>query len=338
MASQKPTPKRSVVITAQILALLVGLAGAEGLLKVAGYPVWWAMDPGWGGSSPDYETDPQLGWRVREGNRDLTMAGLGNFHATNWSGGRRATSPHAPGPDAANRPQVMFFGDSYIQGYALSDAQTLPWIVQEHHPGVLVSNFGAGNYGTYQSYLAMQKWVRGPATVYHMLCSFHELRDAADSTWLRVMKPPPAGFFFPYAVLDGGELQPHRSRGNLVWGLSRKIRLVAMVQDYRDILESYRRVRNKRQMTETLLVKMNQLVRSKGGNFTVILFDMTPEERADYRRFLVSQGIHFVDCDHPELHDRSLRLADGHPSGRLNELVAQWIEPVEAEGGQRAGR
>jgi hypothetical protein len=88
-------------------------------------------------------------------------------------------------------------------------------------------------------------------------------------------------------------------------------------------------VRNKRQLTQTLLLKMNQIVRTEAGKFTVILFDMSPPERKDYRKFLESQSISFVDCDRRELQDKKLRLPDGHPSHALNELLAQWIEPLQ---------
>jgi hypothetical protein len=74
---------------------------------------------------------------------------------------------------------------------------------------------------------------------------------------------------------------------------------------------------------------MNEAVRTQGGKFTVILFDMSPEERKDYRKFLESRGIRFIDCDRPELQDKKLRLPDGHPNRELNELLAQWIEPLQ---------
>jgi hypothetical protein len=73
---------------------------------------------------------------------------------------------------------------------------------------------------------------------------------------------------------------------------------------------------------------MNETVLAAGGKFRIILMDMTPEERSDYRRFLELRNIAFIDCDRPEIKDRSLRLSDGqHPTGKLNELLAQWMEP-----------
>jgi len=223
----------------------------------------------------------------------------------------------------------MFFGDSFVQGYQLSDSETLPWIVQKRHPELEVTNFGVGNFGTYQCYLDMKRWVHGPVSVYHLFNTFHEGRNAADQEWLRINRKLPAGCSYPYAELSGNDLVEKQSPGNLVWFLSHKLRTAALVQDYRDIFASYMRVHKKRQLTEALLSKMNELVRGQGGKFTVLLFDMTPEERTDYRKYLESHSIAFVDCDHPELKDKKLRLLDGHPNGALHEQVAKWMEPLQ---------
>jgi hypothetical protein len=61
----------------------------------------------------------------------------------------------------------------------------------------------------------------------------------------------------------------------------------------------------------------------------VILSDVLKEDRKDYRKFLESKGINFVDYDRPELQDKKLRLPDGHPNGALHELFAQWMEPLQ---------
>ena len=322
-------PKRSVLIAARLITAVVSLAGAEAVLWLGGYPRWWGMDKPWGGPSPQYACDADLGWSSRQGTFNLVWPEHPSvIRYTNWSGGRRATAEKEPAPGDA-RPKVMFFGDSFVQGYQLSDWETLPWVVQRRHPEVQVSNFAAGDFSTYQAYLAIKKWVHEPASVYYLFNWFHEGRNAADPNWLRINKKVPNGCFYPYAELSGNGLREGRSQGNLVWWLSHHLRTVALVQDYGDILESLRRVRNKRHLTEALLIKMDETVRGQGGKFTVILSDVLPEDRKDYRKFLESKGIAFVDYDRPELKDKKLRLPDGHPNGSLHELFAQWMEPLQ---------
>jgi hypothetical protein len=76
---------------------------------------------------------------------------------------------------------------------------------------------------------------------------------------------------------------------------------------------------------------MNRLVNAQGGKFTVILFDLEAKDRPEYRRFLDTERIAYVDCERPELHDQKLRQPDQHPTKALNELVAQWIEPIRVD-------
>ena len=337
MEQAQKQPRRSVLILARLITLIVGLAGAEGILWFGGYPAWWrSLGPS--GDDSQYAPDPDLGWRNREGRFDLVDPRGGTpMRYTNWSQGRRATTDREP---SAAPARVLFFGDSYVQGYGLSDQQTLAWMVQQAHPELAVSNYGTANYGTFQSYLAIKKYVREPGAVFYLFNGFHEGRNVADANWVRVVRQPPPGLFYPYAVMAEGSLRAEQSRGEMVWPVSRWLRLAAMAQEYYLRFVTFPRVRNKRIVTEAILAKMNETVLAAGGKFTVILFDVTAEQRRDYREFARSHGIRFVDCDYPELKDKNLRLPDGHPNEKLNRLLAQWIEPlplVTRAANERAG-
>jgi hypothetical protein len=341
VAESPKRPKRSIVIAARMISLVIGLAGAEGILWFGGYPGWW-QTLHLSRDDSEYAPDPNLGWKNREGQFDMVDPERKTpFRYTNWSQGRRATGDRDPAQAPANTPRVLFFGDSYVQGYGLSNQQTFAWIVQQVHPELAVSNFGTADYGTHQSYLAIAKYVRGPCSVFYLFNSFHEGRNVAEPDWVRIVKQSPPGLFFPYADLAGGTLRQHESRGEMVWPVSRWLRTAALAQDYYLRIASYRRVREKREVTEALLVKMNETVGAAGGKFTLILFDMSPEQRRDYRQFARSRGIRFVDCDHPEMTDKRLRLPDGHPNEELNRWLAQWIEPLPLTIGgndERAGK
>lgn len=366
MVETRKQPRRSILITARLIAFAIGLAGAECILWFGGYPSWWQTFH-MSGDDSQFAPDPELGWKNREGQFDMLDPHRNTlFHYTNWGQGRRATADHEPpqhpddhapsqapgreptqvpgrGPEQApaRAPRVLFFGDSYVQGYGLSNTQTFAWMLQAKHPELEISNFGTADYGTYQSYLAIAKYVRGPCSVFYLFNSFHEGRNVADADWIRIVKQPPPDLFFPYAELADGALSPQESRGEMVWPVSRWLRIAALAQDYYSRLVSYPRVRSKRRITEELLAKMNQTVLAAGGNFTVILFDMTPDQRRDYRQFAHSRGIRFVDCDRPEMRDQRFRLPDGHPNEELNRLLAQWIEPLPLAGegnNERAGK
>ncbi len=239
MVESPKQPKRSVLIAARLISLLIGLAGAEGILWFGGYPGWWqtlqiSRD------DSEYAPDPQLGWKNREGQFDMVDPERNTpFRYTNWSEGRRATADHesALNPEnAASAPRVLFFGDSYVQGYGLSNQQTFAWIVQKNHPELAISNFGTADYGTYQSYLAIRlaiaKYARGPCSVFYLFNTFHEGRNVAEPDWVRVVKQPPPGLFFPYADLADGALRARQSPGEMVWPVSRWLRTAALAEDY----------------------------------------------------------------------------------------------------------
>jgi hypothetical protein len=329
-------PKRSVLITARLISLVIGLAGAEGILWFGGYPAWWqtlhiSRD------DSEYAPDPQLGWKNREGQFDMVDPQRKTpFHYTNWSQGRRATADRDPAPNpgngAAGAPRVLFFGDSYVQGYGLSNEQTFAWIVQQNHPELAISNFGTADYGTYQSYLAIAKYVRGPCSVFYLFNTFHEGRNVAEPDWVRIVREPPQGLFFPYADLTDGALRQKQSPGEMVWPVSRWLRTAALAEDYYQRAAYFPRMRNRRRVTQAILAKMNRAVEAAGGKFTVIFFDMTPDQRRDYRDFARLHAIRFVDCDHAEMTDKRLRLSDGHPNKELNRLLARWLEPLSFAG------
>ena len=332
MASTKSAPKRSVLIVARLVTTVVSIAGAEGVLWFGGYPSWW-RDSESADEASYHQVDADLGWIDRPGQYDLA-GGLRKdpFRYTIWCGGRRATAtlnkPSACSGQAGGLSNVMFFGDSYVFGYGLSDAETMPWMVQARHPELEVTNFGTPGYGTYQSYLAIKRAVQQPAFVFYLLNGFHEGRNAGETSWLRVVRQPPSGFFYPYVALKHGNIEEKRSPGEMVWALARRLRTVALIEDYSEIARAYPRVRKKQQATDVLLKKMNESVTSSHGRFAVILFDLDQKQRVHYRELLSSNHISYLDCDRPELTDRRLRLPDGHPSEKLNALLAGWIDPL----------
>ena len=75
MAQIPKPPRRSIVLAARLISVIIGLAGAEGILWFGGYPGWWqtlhiSRD------DSEYAPDPDLGWRNREGQFDLVVSDI----------------------------------------------------------------------------------------------------------------------------------------------------------------------------------------------------------------------------------------------------------------------
>ncbi len=321
------------MILARTITALVSIALAEGLLALLGYPPWRAQQISSADVKSEYQPDPELGWINREGQYNMAGSDGTHFRYTNWKQGRRATSENpaenpAPADDA--RPRMIVVGDSYAYGYGLGDADTFAWRLQQNHPELQVSNYGTPGYGTYQSYIAMGRALDckppNPSVLY-LLNGFHESRNVADPSWIRVVRHPDNGVFFPYAVLSNDALEGRRSDGDTIWSLSHKLRTVAMAEEYYEMAEAWKRVHNQRAVTQAILIRMEHAAQLSGAKFTVVLFDLEPKDRQVYRQFLNARNIAFIDSDHPELKDKIYRLPDGHPNAKLNELLARWIDP-----------
>jgi len=179
-----------------------------------------------------YQADPELGWTNRAGVYNMVAPGGAKFSYTNWTGGRRATATQQPAA-GDQRSRLVFLGDSYVYGYGLSDNETFAWLVQQRHPELEVANHGTPGYGTYQSLLTMQRILsasRPASSIIYLFNGFHELRNAADPTWIRAQQRSANGVFFPYAILKNGSLEARRTNGDIIWPISQHLRTAAMVE------------------------------------------------------------------------------------------------------------
>src|SRR5437867_2971127 len=121
MVTVKKQPRRSVAIAARLITALVPLAGAEGMLWFGGYPsLGWSPSRVRAGPGSGLESSPKASslWCGRitpiPATRFITQIGAED-------GGR----PRRRNPSGApNQPRVLFFGDSFIQGYGLSEPET----------------------------------------------------------------------------------------------------------------------------------------------------------------------------------------------------------------------
>jgi len=329
--AQPPLPKPVILWTARIITTIVSIGLAEGVLWLGGFPTWRGQQISPTSAMSQYQADPELGWTNRPGIYSMIAPDGAKFRYTNWPDGRRATTQQEPAASDP-RPRFVFVGDSYVYGYGLSDSETFAWLVQQRHPELEVENLGTPGYGTYQSLLTMQRLLAAdprPTNFVYLFNGFHEARNAADPTWIRARSRSANGVFFPYAILRDGSLEALRTNGDIIWPISQHLRTAAMVEEYYERAEAWTRVRNRRALTEALLVKMGQVARFSGAKFTVVLFDdLQQADWRAYREFLSSHAIAFVSCDLPELSKPGYRQPDGHPNAKMSDLLSQCVDPT----------
>ena len=122
---------------------------------------------------------PNLRWRVRA--RPDGPASL--FLATNRLGLRGQE------PDFPPAGEVMLLGDSYVQGYFLSERETIPAALSRRISGY-VYNLGVGGYSTDQEYTLLQRVLRHHTTRHVVVMFFiNDLVYLDSATAFDVAKP-----------------------------------------------------------------------------------------------------------------------------------------------------
>ena len=143
-----------LAIEALCAAALFALERVRGLEVPSGAP--FRLDPAprarleriLAGQEPYYPFDPELGWTVRP-NGSLPL-----YRAN--AQGIRADVEYAPKPPPGVL-RVAAFGDSFVHGTEVGNADTWPARLAALRPDLEVLNFGVGGYGVDQAFL---RWRR----------------------------------------------------------------------------------------------------------------------------------------------------------------------------------
>jgi len=280
------------------------------------------------GLPPLHEPDPVLGWRNKSG--AVVWPGRGSdagrpIALTFWNGGRRATAA-APGP---SRPDVTIVGCSYTQGWAVSDAETFVWRLQERFPDRDFANLGTAGYGTYQSLLALERHLSVSSTpvdlVVYGFIEHHEIRNVAPAGWIRRLATATAAdrLGVPFATLgDDGALVHHVPEAYPHWFFDDQLASVAFLEARLVDWRAGERGSEARAVTERLLEELRDASGRRGAPLLVAILEARPEARRHYLRWLAAHGIGAVDCAHPRSLDPAFLVPGyGHP-GR--EIHADW--------------
>jgi hypothetical protein len=132
--------------------------------------------------------DPLLGYRLREGQFQISQRGGLSFWVSIDDRGYRSTSGELPGPG----PEIWFLGCSITFGWGVEANETFPSQVQALIPEARVENHGVPGYGALQSLLSLERDLeRGsaPSAVVLVYGSLHHRRDVLGPVWRRVLTP-----------------------------------------------------------------------------------------------------------------------------------------------------
>jgi hypothetical protein len=309
-----------------ILGAATALAAAEIVLRATGRPPW--KETVYASDMPlMHEPDGELGWRNKPGEY---VFGTPEVRMTFWPDHTRATAPRSVG----TAPSVLVIGDSFVQGWAVSDQETFAWKLQERFPHAAVRNLGCAGYGTTQSLLALERYLgedgAKPEVVVYGFSDFHEGRNVATASWLKNLAQlaQRGHVSTPYASLGkDGALELHPPARYPAWPLHRELATVALLEERWAELATAARASQAIAVTENLLLELDHVVGQSGATLLVaFLSELERDGLVPYRTVLAARGIATAQCVHPGVWAPAMQVpVYGHPNAAINAFWAKCI-------------
>ena len=320
-----------------VAAILIGLAVAVLAGEALARAVWGAPEPPTldiivepGGKTQ--VPDPLLGFRPIPGSYTVLFDHRYRWRITNLPDTTRITRPLEAYSVQPRSSGIWVFGCSFVQGWGLDDAETLPWKLQERFPDHDVVNFGVGGYGTLQSLRQFRQALRErppPRAVILAYADFHDERNTRTARWrdANVSYARFGSTAQPYARLDGSNrLRIEYSDGAVpsLWLRSRSTLFKQAATGFGRIADL--RLRSHR-VSELLIEQFAQESRNHGAQF--VLAGIWPSDltRATIRQFS-AWGIPSVDISADPGDTANWIPYDGHPSAVANDHHAGRLEPI----------
>lgn len=140
---------RIASIAAVVVSVLLALAACELALRFIGWGPNAAAE-----HARLLQFDSTIGW-TKVPSASVTYRWMGSrvSETSNSFGGRGPE--FAPASDPAQR--VLFLGDSFCEGYLVSDDEVFSAVLARQHPRLIPLNLGVAGYSTDQAYLLYQR-------------------------------------------------------------------------------------------------------------------------------------------------------------------------------------
>jgi hypothetical protein len=276
-----------------------------------------------------HEPDAHLGWQNKAGSYVVPPYHPSGetIHITFLEKGRRRTGVDSSTNSAG---ELILIGDSFTQGWAISDSETYAWKLKEKFPFFDVLNYGTGGYGSYQSLLMLERelpYLAKPKFVLYGFLELHEGRNAPGGGWLgRLSSHSRRGHVdVPFATFDAEKgMLRHPPERYVSLPFRESSAMIALVERAYMDLKTRKRSLNKRLITEKILLEMNRVSKEYNAIFVAVLLEASGATKEHYMKFLSQNNVHVIDCVY-ESTDEMKVPGEGHPNGKMNTLWGQCI-------------
>jgi hypothetical protein len=232
------------------------------------------------------------------------------------------------GEKAADLPRILFVGDSFTQGYGVSDDEPYPHLVNSALATAEVLNYGTGGHSTYQSLLRVRSYFSAAPTVHspwvvYGLIGAHEARNVASSEWILNLSGNRGTYFVPPYVRARDNRLAEMAGGPIkLWPAEIYSALVALA--HRDFIEQAFSATGTDQdsVLRILLLQLKDEVEHHASRLLVLGLSSVPPWLPAWAR---QTELDYVDCRVSgfETGDPSFRVAgDTHPNGATHKKYA----------------
>jgi hypothetical protein len=192
-------------------------------------------------------------------------------------------------------------------------------------------NLGVPAYGGYQSLLRLEQLFAAgikPKRVLYGYMQGHEMRNIAHPVWTYMIeKYSTQGMVaVPYPTIDEThQLVRHPPERYPAWPLRGSLAMVPLLEQRWAIYQRQDRIDRRMEIADRIVLDMQQLCRTHGVDFGMVLLQSQAQWKDHYARLLGSRDIRLIDCDVPATADMVVP-EDGHPNARAHGLYADCIE------------
>jgi|TARA_B100001964_G_C14158822_1_gene565643 hypothetical protein len=274
-----------------------------------------------------YQQDHITGWSNKEGSFVVKMD-EGNIVKYNILKDGSRYSGYSPS-NKTPKNKIILIGGSFTLGQAINDDETFAYNMQKKLKNYEIKNYGSGGFGTYQSYLKLKQIYNKFNDIDYVLYFFvdlHEARNIGDASWLEFLsKLAREPVKVPYAKLDNSkELVEYPPLRYIVIPFSNHSVLISKIQKKLIRLKLFSKQDEKKIITKKIILKINELSKSKDSNFIMINLLSSASNINDYKKFALENGIKFINCQ-VELNDQRTVKNEGHPNGLANKKYSNCI-------------
>jgi hypothetical protein len=225
---------------------------------------------------------------------------------------------------------MVIVGGSFAQGWGIHDEETFAWKLQERFPSLNVMNYGTAGYGTYQSFLVLEKelpLLKSPVIVLYGFILHHTARNVAPVDWLKALSrfSRRGIVHVPYATLnEDGALVRHPPVAYLRLPLRKSSATAAFVEEiYMRTRVRTREEKKSREVLARILLEMAATSERHGARFLVINLEPVRPPTKVLAKFLRVNQIEYVDCGFP--FEGMTVPGEAHPNGEMNTL---WFDCI----------